>query len=90
MFKAILLVCATSVQPADCNEKTATHVVLGPDATNEISCAMQSQAYLANTAIGRSLEDDGYLKIKCTREYDGPADRPQTAAAPSDPEKPIP
>ena len=67
MLKVILLVCATGIQPPDCQEDTALHVLVGPDCDNEISCAMQAQAFLASTEIGRSLKEVGYLKVKITR-----------------------
>ena len=71
MLKVVLLVCATAVQPPDCQEDTALHVLLGPDCKNEISCAMQAQAFLASTEIGRSLKDVGYLKVKIIRRTSG-------------------
>ena len=67
MFKVIILICATSVQPNDCQPQTALTVLHGPDANNEIACGMQSQAYLANSAIGRDLSKDEYIKIMCVR-----------------------
>lgn len=65
-FKVILLVCATSVPRGDCRIETAVQVINGPDAHNEIACGMKSQAYLAETQIGRLAEDE-YLKILCRR-----------------------
>lgn len=68
MLKVILLICAASIAPGDCQPETATYLLNGPDATNEVSCGMQSQAYLAQTWIGRSLAEDEYLKIVCLRD----------------------
>ncbi len=65
-FKVILLVCATSVPRGECQIDTAVQVINGPDASNEIACGMRSQAYLAETPIGRLAEDE-YLKILCRR-----------------------
>jgi hypothetical protein len=65
MIKVILLVCATSIAPSDCKADNALYFLNGPDATNEVSCAMQSQAYLAQTWNGRSMAGDEYLKIVC-------------------------
>ena len=68
VFKVTLLICAICVEPPDCQEDTALHVLIGPRCQNEVTCAMQAQAYLASTELGRSLEDDRYLKIKITRD----------------------
>ena len=67
MFKVILLICAVSVQQPDCNIHNAVDVIYGPDADNEITCGMQSQAFLAGTAIGRNLTQEHYAKIRCVR-----------------------
>jgi len=67
MFKVILLVCAANVMPGDCHADTAIHLVIGPDASNEVMCGMQSQAYLAQTWIGQSLAEGEYVKIVCRR-----------------------
>jgi hypothetical protein len=72
MFKVVLLVCAANITPAECHADTAIHLVNGPDATNEVMCGMQSQAYLAQTWIGRSLADGEYVKIVCRRDAGGP------------------
>jgi hypothetical protein len=72
MFKVILLVCAANLAPGDCREDTALHLLNGPDASNEVMCGLQSQAYLAQTWIGQSLADGDYLKIICQR---GPRER---------------
>jgi hypothetical protein len=65
MFKVILLVCAANVAPGDCQADTALYLLNGPDASNEVMCGMQSQAYLAQTWLGQSLADGEYLKIIC-------------------------
>ena len=65
MFKVILLVCAANITPGDCKADTALYLLNGPDASNEVMCGMQSQAYLAQTWIGQSLTDGEYLKIVC-------------------------
>jgi len=67
MIKVVLLVCATGIAPGDCQPDTARYLLQGPDATNEVACGMQSQAYLAQTWIGQTLRDDEYLKIVCRR-----------------------
>lgn len=67
MFKVVLLICVSSLSHGECQIETARSVLYGPDATNEISCALNSQAYLASTEIGRKLNDGEYLKIACRR-----------------------
>jgi hypothetical protein len=61
MFKVILLVCAASVTPGDCQADTPLYLLNGPDATNEVMCG-----------IGQSLVYGEYLKIVCQR---GPRER---------------
>jgi hypothetical protein len=72
MFKVILLVCAANIAPGDCQADTALYLLNGPDASNEVMCGMQSQAYLAQTWIGQALADDEYVKVVCRR---GPRER---------------
>ncbi|MGF1607750.1 MAG: hypothetical protein ACFCUQ_00015 [Kiloniellales bacterium] len=67
MFKVLLLICAVTVQHKDCQEKTALTVLQGPEATNEVMCGLQSQAYLASSALAVTLGEDEYLKITCRR-----------------------
>ncbi len=69
MFDVILLVCATAVMRGDCDATTARIVLKGPQANNEIACAMRSQAYFAGTAF--EIGEDEYLKIRCARAPDG-------------------
>ena len=57
MFKVILLVCAANLAPGDCQADTALYLLNGPDASNEVMCGMQSQAYLAETWLGRLLAE---------------------------------
>jgi hypothetical protein len=68
MFKVFLVVCALRVQPSECSELTALHVLKGPDCKNEIVCAKMSQAYLASTELGRTLRENEYLKVRCERK----------------------
>jgi hypothetical protein len=78
MFKVILLVCAANTAPGDCRADTALHLLNGPDASNEVMCGMQSQAYLAQTWIGQSLAEGDYVKILCRR---GPSEAFQEKAS---------
>lgn len=71
MFRVILLICAAHIHQSDCQVNTALTVLQGPDASNEIACGMQSQAYFASTALAATLTDDEYLKITCVRSSAG-------------------
>ena len=66
MIKVLLLVCAMATPRADCDRETARMAVVGPDAPNEVACALQSQAYFADTAL--EIGDGEYLKIVCARK----------------------
>jgi hypothetical protein len=65
MMKVVLLVCAAAVPRPECHEQTARLVIQGPDAANEMTCAMRSQAYFAQTTM--EIGEAEYLKITCTR-----------------------
>lgn len=68
MLTALVLVCSLALTPdlADCTHKTALDVMRVPEEfTNPVQCAMQAQAYLAQTAIGRRLSKDESVKIIC-------------------------
>ena len=67
MYKVILLICAVGMHQSDCNVHTALQVIQGPDATDQRGCGMQSQAYLAGSAIGQAMTDREYPKILCQR-----------------------
>ena len=67
MFKVLILVCSATLAPSECQPETALEVVQGPEARNEIACALQSQAYFAQTALGRDLQPGEYVKIRCRR-----------------------
>ena len=67
MFKVLILVCAANLAPSECQPDTALEVLQGPEARNEIACALQSQAYFAQTALGRDLQPGEYVKIRCRR-----------------------
>ncbi len=65
MMKVLLLVCAAATPRFECQESTARVVIQGPDVSNALGCATQSQAYIAGTAIEIGAAE--YLKIKCIR-----------------------
>jgi len=68
MLTALVLVCSLAVTPdlANCNHKNALDMMRVPEEfSNPVVCAMQGQAYLAQTAIGRNLTKDESVKIIC-------------------------
>lgn len=65
MLKTLLLVCAAQVAPQDCTTDNALTVIRGPDASNELMCMRDGQAYLAATVIPPG--PDEYLRILCIR-----------------------
>ena len=68
-FVVVILICASTLARPDCQESTARVVIQGPDAPNEVACALQSQAYLAQSAV--EVGEQEYLKIKCSRSSIG-------------------
>ena len=73
MLQVLILVCSTSVAPADCRPETAFDVINGPAAVSIFDCAMGAQAMLARTAeLGQRPNE--YVKIRC-----GPPRHEQTA-----------
>jgi hypothetical protein len=64
MLQVLILVCSTSVVPADCTPETAFDVINGPAAYSIADCAMGAQAMLARTAqLGQRPGE--YVKIRC-------------------------
>lgn len=66
-FAVMILVCAAGMHPADCRLDTAVDVIAGPEARNEIMCALHGQAYFAESALGAGLREGEYVKVLCTR-----------------------
>lgn len=64
MLQVLILVCSTSVAPADCAPETAYDVINGPPAYSVSDCALGAQAMLARTAeLGQRPNE--YVKIRC-------------------------
>jgi hypothetical protein len=77
LLTALVLVCSVLVTPnlRDCDEANARVVMLVPaEFANPVTCAMHGQAYLAETAIGRSLVESDRIKVVC---------RPRQSSEPS-------
>jgi len=65
MLQIVILICASSLSPSECQTNTALDVIMGPQASNPMMCGLQGQAYVARTAIvGRSPNE--YVKIRCS------------------------
>ena len=72
-FAMMILVCAAGMRPADCQLNSAVDVIAGPEAPNEIMCALHGQAYFAESALGVGLRQGEYVKVLCTRTSIGVA-----------------
>ena len=66
MLKMLILVCSTSLSPADCQPETALDIIQGPQVASVFECGMASQAVAAQTSILRHAPDE-YMKVKCSR-----------------------
>lgn len=63
LFKAIVLICASTVSQPDCQRDTARDVVrLRADLTMQ-QCFLQGQAVIADSGI--KLGPDTYAKVMC-------------------------
>jgi hypothetical protein len=78
LLNALVLVCTMLVTPnlRDCNETNARIVMLDPEEfANPVMCAMHGQAYIAETAVGRTLGEGDRVKIVCRRQPSRKAER---------------
>jgi hypothetical protein len=70
MLTALILICSIAITPdvRDCTRDSARVVMRLPErAGNPAMCFMLGQAYLAETSIGQSLENDDVVKVACAR-----------------------
>ncbi len=70
MLMALVLVCSLQVTPnlADCSRTNAVNVMRVPEEFgNPATCLMHGQAYLAETSIGRDLNDNERIKVVCAQ-----------------------
>jgi hypothetical protein len=76
VLTALVLVCSILVTPnlRDCDESNARVVMIVPmEFASPVTCAMQGQAYVAETAVGRSLAASDRVKVVCKpRQPDEP------------------
>lgn len=67
-LKVVLLICGVATPRPDCTLDTALDVINGPDLGALAACDLQSQAYIASTALAGRLDEQHYLKILCRPE----------------------
>lgn len=65
MLKMLILVCASSVSPSDCQLETALDVIHGPLVASLFECGLASQAITARSTILRNAPHE-YMKVKCS------------------------
>jgi hypothetical protein len=66
MLTALISICSTAVTPGDCTRDNATTVIRVPAKFgNPATCFMHGQGYLAETSIGRGLNNDDWIKVVC-------------------------
>ena len=71
MLTALILICSLSSgsDAAACTEQNAVQVLRSPEtfAGPRVACLMHGEAYLANSAIGRDLNEGETVKVICKR-----------------------
>jgi hypothetical protein len=73
VIKTLILVCSTTLTHSECSSETATAVIQGPLVQSVMTCGLHGQAYLAETALERYLDDAHYLQLICNPESAGRA-----------------
>ena len=70
MLTALILICSLSSvsDAAACTEQNAVQVLRSPETfASPVACLMHGQAYLANSEIGRDLNEGETVKVVCKR-----------------------
>ena len=70
MLTALILICSLSsvTDAAACTEQNALQVLRSPETfASPVACLMHGQAYVANSAIGRDLNEGETVKVICKR-----------------------
>lgn len=67
MFKVLVLICASSLDPAACDIHSAVDVITAARASSPGQCGFMGQAMLAPTALVPDPAHQ-YMKIVCTRD----------------------
>jgi hypothetical protein len=63
-YSILILICSAALSHSDCQPKTATDIVRGPEVDNAIMCALNAQTMIARTDL---VQTDGtqYMKVAC-------------------------
>jgi len=70
MLTALILICslASGADVGACTEENALQVLRSPETfASPVACLMHGQAYLANSAMGRDLNEGETVKVICKR-----------------------
>ena len=70
MLTALVLICSLATTPdlRGCTRDNAVDAIRVPESFgNPATCLMHSQAYLAETALGRDLGENERVKVVCVR-----------------------
>jgi hypothetical protein len=63
-YSILILICSTALSHSDCQSKTATDIVRGPQVDNVIMCAMNAQTMIARTDLVRA-DGTEYMRVVC-------------------------
>ncbi len=70
MLTALVLICSLSSTPdlRACTRDNAVDAMPVPESfASPVTCLMHSQAYLAETSLGRDLSENERVKVVCVR-----------------------
>ncbi|HVP99591.1 MAG TPA: hypothetical protein VMS87_10220 [Roseiarcus sp.] len=62
-YSILVLVCSATLSHAECQPKTASDVVRGPQVDNVVMCALNAQTMLARTGLVNGAHE--YMKVMC-------------------------
>lgn len=65
----VVLICAVSVTPDRCTDRTAISVATRPT-SSQLSCLMEGQQIAAGS-LAETIEDGAYVRIDCRRRKAG-------------------
>jgi hypothetical protein len=63
-YSILILICSTVLSHSDCQPKTATDIVRGPEVDNAIMCGLNAQTMIARTDLVRA-DGTQYMKVVC-------------------------
>ncbi len=70
MLTALVLICSLASTPdlRACTRDNAVDAMAVPESfANPVTCLMHSQAYIAETSLGRDLTESERVKVVCVR-----------------------